>query len=178
MWAARVQGTESLIMDYPFMDVAGLGAVGMIERHTRKLNRNPGDCGIDLTPVMENEKDFTYTQLTMGSVVSIPTHVRMAVPHGHFAWITPRSSAWEKLHGAAVIPGIIDHGYTGEYRIRISCPSSVTMVDLIGTICYDLSTKRQALAQVIIIPYSMPVMRFAEGLFSEGRGTNGYGSTD
>lgn len=156
--------------------IAGDGAAQTIARYQEKLTRNPGDCGMDLFPQARQVGDISYIHYGDITILSVPTKVSIAVPDGYFAWITPRSSTWDKLMGAEVLPGIIDHGYTGEYRIRIRCAiQSAAMVkaEVIG-----MSGLGMALAQVIIIPYTRMSLRLVERLPDSGRGAQGYGSTD
>lgn len=159
--------------------LAGPAAEATLAAWRAKLARNPGDCGVDLYPMLDDRHVVTVRDYDEHAILSVPTQLRVVVPPGYFAWITPRSSSVDRLHGCLVVPGIIDAGYTGEYRIRVQVPaiSYHHQIRLIG----DCSELRIALAQFIVLPFaSLPARIVAEAELdhSAGRGDRGYGSTD
>lgn len=156
--------------------VSGQEAGYFRQRYMEKLSDKPGDCGMDLFPAMANAGDYGWVDHGRHTLLSIPTHVRLLIPDGHFAWIVGRSSSYEKLFLSDILPGIIDAGYTGEYRVRIKC--DIDMAPVVAAVCFDMAVKRQALAQAIIIPFARAHMVQVEELPATARGTNGYGSTD
>jgi dUTP pyrophosphatase len=161
--------------------ITGEGAGVTTRRFAAKLACKPGDCGVDLFPRMLSSDDLQITELGYADIWSVPTGVHLAVPSGHFAWVTPRSSSFDRLLGCQVIPGIIDHGYTGEYRIRFLVPNhpgqSHHDLQLRDSI-WSCSETNVALAQFIIIPFVRPDFFTAGELPKSERGDQGYGSTD
>lgn len=167
--------------------VIGDGSSQFIRGHERKLGLHPGDCGIDLYPMVRAQDDLIWSSLGFYRIVSVPTRVQLLVPAGHFAWITGRSSSVDKLMGCQVIPGIIDHGYTGEYRIRVAVPE-VSMGMSKGTMLENLILQHSrdgiALAQAIILPFMRAELEWVTDFKWDqltknlGRGAAGYGSTD
>lgn len=166
--------------------ITGLGAMLTSARHAAKLAMKPGDCGVDLFPCMDHEDDIIITRLGFSHIWAIPTQIRLSIPAGHFGWVTPRSSSFEKLLGCTVIPGIIDHGYTGEYHIRVSVPAHSPMNGYNGAhVIMELRSKiwscsedRVALAQLIIVPFTLASLEVVTDLAPSLRGSAGYGSTD
>lgn len=163
--------------------IAGDCASLTMLRLATKLQSKPGDCGIDLYPQIEDfHRDVNFTNLGYYIIWSIPTQVSILTPPGHFALVIGRSSQYDALMGCEVLLGIIDHGYTGEYRIRVRIPvehggGKPMMLNLMQKLL-DYSKERKALAQAIMIPYVMPSLSHRDELPLTGRGTDGYGSTD
>ena len=162
------------------LPIAGDNAWATIEAQKLKSKERPGDCGIDLYPMAASPGDIHIQTYAFYQIWSIPTQVSIAVPEGHFAWIVGRSSSYDKLGGCLVIPGIIDHGYTGEYRIRVQVPYDSEEGKIWLTLqVLDFSQRKIALAQFIIIPFARCEMEFyIGGLPQTKRGSRGYGSTD
>lgn len=156
--------------------ISGARAGYIIDQYQSKLIHNPGDCGLDLYPtcvVLGNQ--VPYEEYQSYVIFSIPTEVHIGIPEGYFGMIVPRSSSVNKLEGADVVSGIIDSGYTGEYRIRVKCliQDMGRMMNLIS----ELASAQVALAQLIIIPFAtLRLMEVSE--ITGARGHRGYGSTD
>ena len=166
------------------VDVAMAGAMAdfTATKYREKLERCPGDCGVDIYPSFNDISEIDTTDGVFCDILSVPTKVSLLVPFGYFAWVVGRSSSYERLGGAAVINGIIDSGYTGEYRIRIQMPKTYppdgrTKHWLYGVI-QSFVEHHVALAQVIIIPYKKVMFDVVDRLPNTPRGSQGYGSTD
>lgn len=159
--------------------ISGTEAYHTFFQHDAKVRSKPGDCGTDLYPVYDSIDDIRITHHGFYHIMSVSTRIHLAIPEGHFAWVTGRSSSYDKLMGCSVIPGVIDHGYTGEYRIRIQVPigSAMDGQTLIARV-KQAARDKVALAQFIIIPFARPHYRLVEELPETKRGNDGYGSTD
>lgn len=119
-----------------------------------------GDVGHDL---VVNQDALV---LAAASPVDIPCGLSMKVPDGYFALIINRSSTARKL-GLAVVPGVIDSGYTGQLYACV----------------YNLTDKKvkvekgMRLAQVILLPRIVFPMKFVDELPETERGQTGFGSS-
>lgn len=120
---------------------------------------HPGDAGIDLYAARN--------ALVTSETVLIPTGVAIAVPDGHVGLVCPRSGL--SRHGVTVAnaPGVIDSGYRGELKVRLTTtsarPYQVFFADRI--------------AQLLIVPIARPEITVVDRLGDTERGTNGFGST-
>lgn len=97
----------------------------------------------------------------------VGTGLKIAVPKGHVGLIRDRSGiAWKK--GLIVAAGVIDSGYTGEWKIlMINTTEDVTEIQ-----------KQERIAQVLIIPIAHPTIEEHESLPTEStRGEGGFGSS-
>lgn len=101
-------------------------------------------------------------------VNSIPTGLKVEIPHGYFGAIYPRSSTGVKRQlMLANTVGVIDSDYRGEIKIFF----------------YNYGDKEQViknndrLAQLIIQPYEKVVVEKVGSLSESDRGEGGFGST-
>ncbi len=164
--------------------IAGESSQLVMDKYREKLEAKPGDCGIDLIPTIEDYTDIHWHDLGFYRTVSIPTRSNLLIPAGYFAWVVGRSSSPDKLMGCQVISGIIDAGYTGEYRVRVQLPPR--REDQIGNKLEEqfihaimvLAHSKTALAQAIIIPFRRATFVWVNELPKTERGQQGYGSTD
>lgn len=147
-----------------------------IGKYRQKMAGYAGDCGMDLYPSMGNPHDFTVNKYGSQVVMSFPTEVSILIPDGYFAMMVGRSSSIDKLYGFEVVPGIIDSGYTGEYRIRVATVLSAQA--MIAMEVHSFSLRETALAQVIMMPYVGMRLHYVDLLPVTRRGASGYGSTD
>lgn len=71
------------------------------------------DAGFDL-------RAATSTRLRAGDSVTVPTGIRIALPHGFCGLVLPRSGLASK-HGLTIpnAPGLIDAGYRGEIKVPL-----------------------------------------------------------
>lgn len=161
--------------------ITGSKARLTVTSYINKITKNPGDCGFDLYPAIETLDEIRQEDMGFYAVLSIPTRINLSVPLNHFALITGRSSSPNKMMGCAVIPGIIDHGYTGDYWIRVQVPLVETSRERHYKLLQKIASygrDKIALAQAIIIPYAKPVFSIVDCLGQTERGNNGFGSTD
>jgi len=158
----------------------GPGAALTSVRYQEKLTRHPGDCGIDLYPCMKDPADLVITRATFGEMWTIPTGVYLLVPPDHLGWITSRSSSSEKLSGCTILDAKIDHGYTGELRIRVLTPliPNAANRQFLRESIWACNATQTALAQIILVPYSRANLTLMDSLPQHHRGVNGFGSTD
>ncbi len=77
---------------------------------------SPADAGYDLYSVEE------YLLQPWERKV-FPTNLSLALPHGYYARIAPRSGLAAK-HGIDVLAGVIDAGYRGDYGVVLLNTSS------------------------------------------------------
>jgi dUTP pyrophosphatase len=123
---------------------------------------HPGDAGLDLCA-------------TEGAVLApsqrapVPTGIAVAIPEGYAGLMLPRSGL-ALHHGVTMVnaPGLIDAGYRGELV--------VTLVNLSDR---DYAVdKGDRIGQLVIIPMILADVVETDVLPpSDGRGTEGFGST-
>ncbi len=118
-----------------------------------------GDAGFDLVCAED-------TYLMVGRPAYIATNTSIKLPEGHWGLILPRSSTGAK--GIAIIPSVIDEGYTGPiYSFAYGMHESV------------LVHKGDRIAQLVILPLIVPeIEHTSEPLPRTDRGESGFGSTD
>lgn len=159
-------------------------------KHAAKLQKNVGDCGIDLVPcginrVEQIESKSTGMLAKLGNqgwyIFYVSTGVHMTICAGAFLFVTPRSSTAMLVPSAEALTGIIDAGYTGELLLRFKCHAS--FADETKAFIEQAIAEKKALAQAIPIRFCYPqFMMITEGNLlvppGMGRGSNGFGSTD
>lgn len=105
-------------------------------------------------------------EIPLGTTKTIATGLKIKIPDGFYAQILTRSSMAVK--GLFVSGGVIDSGYTGEWRV------------IMNNFSYNgtyLINKGDKIAQfVVLVPEHMDVMSVDE-LSDTDRGTGGFGST-
>lgn len=99
------------------------------------------------------------------SIHIFSTGVRASIPHGHFGNIRDRSSM-AKI-GWLVRGGVVDEDYRGIIGVMLQNASD----DILSI------EKGDKIAQMIIQPYSSPILRCVDKLVETKRGDGGYGST-
>uniref|UniRef100_A0A8C0HGM4 dUTPase-like domain-containing protein n=1 Tax=Chelonoidis abingdonii TaxID=106734 RepID=A0A8C0HGM4_CHEAB len=110
-----------------------------------------GSAGLDL--IMQQDTEFTLP----GEVHVVETQAKGPLPAGMVGHVLPRSHAGRK--GFFVIPGVIDPDYQGIIKVQV-------WTNLPQTLPRD-----QSVAQLILVPYSVP------GAVQQERGDAGFGST-
>ena len=117
-----------------------------------------GDAGIDLvaTATMSN-----------GYFIEYGTDLAMEIPEGYVGYIFPRSSISKTDHYLRNSVGVIDSGYRGEIKIRMSIPA-------LGAKQYKNGDK---IAQLIIMKLPWVDIEEVEELSETDRGEGGFGST-
>ena len=132
----------------------------------KRLNKNSvlpsyakkGDAGMDLTAVSLS-KTIQYYEYGTGLAVEIP--------HGYVGLIFPRSSISKTDHFLRNSVGVIDSGYRGEVKLRMSLPA-------LGQKQYKVGEK---IGQLLIIKLPWVDIEETEELSETDRGDGGFGST-
>lgn len=126
---------------------------------------HPGDAGVDLTA-----NDLTIIEA--GESGFITTGIRIEIPEDMFGWVVARSSTFDTF-GLIVLPGIIDHGFTGEIGVKAFNPTR-----------HGAYVERGArVAQFVLMPCVMAHVVFRRVSIVNihqaptARGANGFGST-
>jgi len=126
------------------------------------VRQHPGDAGLDLCCVEP-------VRLGPGERAFVPTGLAVAIPEGHAGIVTPRSGLAAR-HGLTLVntPGVVDAGYRGELQVLL------------------LNTDREAtfeaapgerIAQLLVMPVSLPAVEEVATLDETARGAGGFGST-
>lgn len=125
--------------------------------------QTPGSVGYDLCACIAAE--FT---IEPGEQALFPTGFAMEVPEGYAGMIFSRSGLGIK-HGIAASNGVgvIDSDYRGEIHVGLRNSSRVPYTVHPG----------DRIAQLIIMPVSLPEIVEVEDLTETQRGTGGFGST-
>lgn len=116
------------------------------------------DAGMDLTCISLN-KHHDYYEYGTGLAFEIPS--------GYVGLVFPRSSISKTDHFLRNSVGVIDSGYRGEVKLRMSVPS-------FGQKRYELGDK---IAQLVIIKLPWVDIEEVDDLSSSERGSGGFGST-
>jgi dUTP pyrophosphatase len=119
-----------------------------------------GDAGLDLIATSKSNagKDANY--------IEFGTDLAIEIEEGHVGLIFPRSSISKTGHRLVNSVGVIDSGYRGEVKIRMS-PTSFSP--------YQVGDK---IAQLVIMELPKIVIEEVEELDDSDRGSGGFGSTD
>lgn len=123
---------------------------------------HPGDAGADIT----TRVDVT---LAPGERSTVPTGLRIALPHGYAAFVHPRSGLASR-HGVTVVnaPGTVDAGYRGEIAVTLLNTDASEPVTL---------RKGERIAQLVIQRVEIAEFVPVEDLPGSHRGDGGFGST-
>ena len=95
------------------------------------------------------------------------TGLAMEIPEGYVGLIFPRSSISKTDHYLRNSVGVVDSGYRGEIKIRMSTP-------LLGGVEYKEGDR---VAQLIIMKLPWVNLQEVEELSDTDRGDGGFGST-
>jgi dUTP pyrophosphatase len=117
-----------------------------------------GDAGIDL---------IATTTMSNGYYVEYGTDLALEIPEGYVGYIFPRSSISNTDHYLRNSVGVIDSGYRGEIKVRMSIPS-------LGAKNYKNGDK---VAQLIIMELPWVNIEEVDELSKTDRGEGGFGST-
>ncbi len=117
-----------------------------------------GDAGMDLTSISLKMQPQYW---------EYGTGLAMALPEGHVGLIFPRSSISNTDHYLKNSVGVIDSGYRGEIKIRMSSP-------VLGGNSYGIGDR---IAQLIIIKLPRVEIEEVNDLEVSDRGEGGFGST-
>lgn len=122
---------------------------------------HPGDAGFDLIAVdCYKNHDYGYIEFGTGLAVEIP--------EGHVGLIFPRSSITKTSHMLKNAVGVIDSGYRGELKLRM------TFEDQKEDMEYQFGDK---IGQLVILPCPKVELEETEELSDTERGSGGFGST-
>jgi dUTP pyrophosphatase len=119
----------------------------------------PGDCGMDL---------YVSEKVTIGPMqfMDIPNNISVHIPDGYWAMITGRSSTLRKK-GLFIPLSIIDNGYRGPlFSGAFNLTSTPVVVDV-----------GERVAQMILLPVTVPMTVVGIKLEVSDRGNRGFGST-
>ena len=117
-----------------------------------------GDAGIDLVAT---------TTMSNGYFVEFGTDLALEIPEGYVGYIFPRSSISNTDHYLRNSVGVIDSGYRGEIKIRMSVPA-------LGSKNYKNGDK---IAQLIIMKLPWVDIEEVDELSETDRGEGRFGST-
>lgn len=124
-----------------------------------------GDAGYDLQYAGSEPITLQHMQRRL-----IPTGLRLALPAGYVAFVTPRSGLAAR-HGITVLnaPGTVDAGYRGEVKVLLINLGGERFVIQPG----------DRIAQLVLLPIVTPTLRpvALEELDATDRGDGGFGST-
>ena len=116
-----------------------------------------GDAGLDLTATyMKNCPEF----------VEYGTYLAFEIEEGHVGLLFPRSSISKTGHRLLNSVGVIDSGYRGEVKVRMSWTNQNP---------YKVGDK---IAQLVVVELPQVVIEEVNELDSSDRGEGGFGSTD
>jgi dUTP pyrophosphatase len=101
-----------------------------------------------------------------GSVTPVGTGIAVAIPHGYYGRIAPRSGLALK-HAIDVMAGVIDSDYRGEIKVLLTrcAPGS-----------FDIKVGDR-IAQLILERADRPKLQYVSILGDTERGAAGFGST-
>jgi dUTP pyrophosphatase len=142
------------------------GSQNKVKIKFKKLNKRAeipfyakdGDAGMDLvaTTLVRTSKFFEYG-----------TDLAMEIPKGYVGLLFPRSSISKTDHFLRNSVGVIDSGYRGEIKLRMSIPALGETEYLIG----------DKVGQLILIKLPWVEIEEVEELSDTDRGEGGFGST-
>jgi len=119
---------------------------------------NEGDAGMDLVAT-------TITRLS--TFFEYGTDLSMEIPKGYVGLLFPRSSISNTDHYLRNSVGVIDSGYRGEIKIRMSIPE-------LNKKEYNIGDK---IAQLVIIKLPWVDIEEVQELGNADRGERGFGSS-
>lgn len=135
----------------------------------KKLNENAtipnyahhGDAGLDLVATSINKTDLYW---------EYGTSLAVEMPKAFVGLLFPRSSISKTAHCLKNSVGVIDSGYRGEIKVRMSVPSRFEDENL----QYSVGDK---VAQLIVFEFPRLKVVEAEKLSESTRGFAGFGSS-
>lgn len=117
-----------------------------------------GDAGVDLT---------STTKTATGSFIEYGTDLSIEIPQGYAGLIFPRSSISKTGQSLRNSVGLIDSGYRGEIKLRMS-------ISDLGTKEYQVGDK---IGQLVLIQVPIMEIEESERLPDSERGDGAFGST-
>lgn len=132
------------------------------ENYKAPFKKHENDACYDLTACSRNivnKSEYGYIEYGLGFAAEIP--------EGYCALIFPRSSCSDTGLIMSNAVGIIDHGFTNEWKARFKY--------IPGTKYYDVGDR---VCQMMIIPTMQLTFEEVEELSDSDRGLGGFGSTN
>ena len=125
------------------------------------VRTRPGDAAFDLSCL----EPFS---LLPGERAMVRTGVAIALPPGYAGLVLPRSGLAFR-HGVtcANSPGLVDPNYRGELM--------VILINLGGEAF--VAEPGDRIAQLLLVPYSLPELTVVDALSETERGADGFGSS-
>ena len=117
-----------------------------------------GDAGMDLV---------ARSMIRTGKYYEYGTGIAMELPQGYVGLLFPRSSISKTDHYLRNSVGVVDSGYRGEIKLRMSIPA-------LGEKEYRIGDR---IAQLIIMKLPWVEIEEVEELSDTDRGEGGFGST-
>lgn len=117
-----------------------------------------GDAGMDIIATSATHSSF---------YIEYGTDLAFEIPKGYAGFIFPRSSISKTDQYLRNSVGVIDSGYRGEVKIRMSVPA-------LGAKEYKVGER---IAQLILIELPWVDIEEVTNLNNSDRGTGGFGST-
>ena len=105
-------------------------------------------------------------KLAPGERAAVRTGLSVAIPHGFYGRVAPRSGLAVE-HGLDVLAGVIDSDYRGEIKCALINHGQRPVEIEVG----------QRIAQLIIEAIATPQPAWADDLDETSRGAGGFGST-
>ena len=98
----------------------------------------------------------------------VPTGIAVAIPNGHAGLVAPRSGLAARS-GISVVngPGVVDAGFRGEINVILINQGSEPVV----------FSRGDRIAQLVVVPVSLPEFVEVETLPDSVRGDGGFGSS-
>jgi dUTP pyrophosphatase len=121
-----------------------------------------GDAALDLS-------SCERVELAPGARAVVGTGLAVAIPEGHAGFVQPRSGLAAR-HGISVVnsPGLVDAGYRGEVKVvLLNTDRSEPFVVEPG----------MRIAQLVVLPLSLPEPVEVAELPESERGERGFGSS-
>ena len=142
------------------------GSQNKVKIKFKKLNKRAeipfyakdGDAGMDL---------IATTLVRTGKFSEYGTDLAVEIPRGYVGLLFPRSSISNTDHFLRNSVGVIDSGYRGEIKLRMSIPA-------LGEKEYIMGDK---VGQLIIMKLPWVEVEEADELSDTDRGEGGFGST-
>lgn len=101
------------------------------------------------------------------STVKVPTGISIAIPHGYYGRVAPRSGLAAK-QGVDILAGVIDSDYRGEVMVLLHNTTDRDILVDVG----------KPIAQLILERADVGKLMVVDELSSTARGAGGFGSTD
>ncbi len=117
-----------------------------------------GDAGMDLKAV---------SLTALAGFWEYGTGLALEIPLGYVGLVFPRSSISKTDHSLRNSVGVIDAGYRGEIKLRMSSP-------VLGSDCYGIGDR---IGQLLILKLPWVEIEEVKELSPTSRGEGGFGST-